>query len=594
MSVQKYRRSAGPVKVISTGSELRLFVPEENSRDPTNIHSGRLRTSPWFVGDPMNYSVGSFKSDLVGGISVAALSIPIAVAFAEIAGMPPESGIYTAVFALVAYFILGSSNHVIMGTDFPTITLFAAVVIAAFGSGHRAAPQLMMMVTVMAGIWMFIAGMLKLGFIASFLSKPILLGYLNGVSILLIVSQLDKLTGIPLQQESLFPRIAEVLAKAQIVNWPTLLLGVGSIVFLLSFPRLSHRFPAAIVLFVISVVAAKLFDFGSMGIAFMPAIQNTYPNFILPDLRLFVDHFSEILFASAAVMFVSYASAIPVVRGLSKDVTGFDPNREFFALGLAHVLIGFFGGYPVSADDSRTAVNVGVGGKTRVVNLVAAFVILLTVFVVPGILTALPLATMGAVIAAAGIGMFERGAGLRLLRIEKSEFLVFAVCVAGVLLLGVYQGILFAIILAILQLIKRSSKPNECELVYDQETGSASERTEGVLPSDEVLLYRFGSALLFYNVEYFKERVTRLADSKAGLRLVVIDAAPINMIDLTAAQVLGSLIKDLTDAGVRLAFAAANESFQSTVARELESNHLNSKIFYPSIRSALFDSEALQ
>src|SRR5262249_40143788 len=148
---------------------------------------------------------------------------------------------------------------------------------------------------------------------------------------------------------------------------------------------------------------------------------------------LFIDHFGQILFASAAVMFVSYTSAIPVVRGFSKDIKGFDPNREFYALGLAHVLIGFFGGYPVSGDDSRTAVNIAVGGKTKFVNIIAAFLILLTVFLLPGVLTALPLVTISAIIASAGITMFERGAGIWLWRVDRKAFWVFLVCVVGVL-----------------------------------------------------------------------------------------------------------------------------------------------------------------
>ena len=540
----------------------------------------------------MKYNFRFLTGDIVSGISVAALSIPVSVAFAGIAGMPPESGIYTAVLALVAYFVLGSSSHAIIGTDFPTVTLFAAVVIASFGSGHGSAPELMMMVTVMAGVWMLVAGVLKLGFIASFLSKPVLLGYLNGISIMLIVSQLDKLTGISLENDSIFLRIYELITKLALINWPTLLLGIASILFLLLFPRVLPRVPSAILLFIVSMIAAMLFDLGSLGISFMPAIQNPYPNFILPDPRLFVDHFSDIFFASIAVMFVAYFSAIPLVRGVSMDPRTFDPNREFYALGLAHVLIGFFGGYPVSGDDSRTAVNIGVGGKTKLVNLIAALVILSIVFLVPNILTALPLVTIAALITAAGIGMFERGAGLKLYRSEKQEFWVFAVCVAGVAIFGVYQGILFAIILAILQLIMRSSRPSESELVYDPETGSVIEVAQSYKPpDDDVLIYRFGSALLFYNADHFVGRVWKLTESKANLRLIVIDASPINMIDLTAVDVFVDLIADVSERGISIVFSEANESVKTAISRGLETNNLNSQIFYSSVRSALAANE---
>ena len=540
------------------------------------------------------YSPSLFKSDLFGGISVAALSIPIAIAYAEIAHMPPESGLYTAVFALIAYFLLGSSSQAIIGTDFATVTLFAAVVVASFGTDHGSAVQFMMLITVMTGVWMFAAGLLKLGLIANFLSKPVLLGYLNGVSIMLIVSQLDKLTGISLRQDALVRRILEVVDKAGLINWPTFLLGISSIIFLQIFARVFARVPAAIVLFVLTIVAAEVFDLGSLGIAFMPKIQSPYPNFILPDLKLLGSHFGDIFFASAAVMFVSYTSAIPVVRGFSKDLKGFDPNKEFYALGLAHVLIGFFGGYPVSGDDSRTAVNIAVGGKTKFVNIIAAFLILLTVFLIPGILTSLPLVTIAAIIASAGISMFERGAGIALFRQDKKEFFVFAVCVIGVLALGVYQGILFAIILAFFQLIKKSSTPLEVELIYDKESFSVTGHTADstVTPEDHVLIYRFGSALLFYNVDYFIERLTHRLASKTDLKLVVIDASPINHIDLTALAALKDLIKDLSDDGVAVAFAGANQSFNEALTRELDRSGLNSNVFYHDI-PAVFASETV-
>ena len=538
-----------------------------------------------------NYSAGLFKSDLFGGLSVAALSIPIGVAYAAIAGLPPESGVYTAVLALVAYFLLGSSSQVIIGTDFATVTLFAATVVAALGNEHGSAPQFMMLVTVITGILMFVAGLLKLGFIANLLSKPILLGYLNGVSIMLIDSQLESLTGLHMEQTRLLPRVYELFENAGLLHWPTVLLGIVSILFLVFFKRISVRVPAPLVLLTVTVIAAKVFSFGSFGVAFMPEIQNLYPNFMVPDLNLLIRHFPDIVFASAAVTFVAYSSEIPVVHAFSKERKGFDPNKEFFALGLAHVMIGFFGGYPVSGDDSRTAVNVAVGGKTKVVNIIAAVSILLVVFLVPGILTALPLVTIAAIIASAGIMMFERGAGLRLFRTDKNEFLVFAVCVVGVLTLGVYQGILFAIILAVVQLIKRTSKPHELEMVYDEETRSAIPVDAHSGPPDQqVLIYSFRSALLFYNADYFVERISVLCETKKHLRLVVIDAAPINMIDLTALHILRDLVKRLNDDGVTVAFVGANATFKSAVVAEFDGENLKSDIFYPSMHSVFTSS----
>jgi MFS superfamily sulfate permease-like transporter len=321
----------------------------------------------------------------------------------------------------------------------------------------------------------------------------------------------------------------------------------------------------------------------------MRKIENPYPSFTVPDLNLFVNQFPDILIAAAAIMFVSFSGEIPVVQAFSKDKRGFDPNKEFYALGAADVLIGFFKGYPVSGADSRTAANVAVGGKTKLVNLVAAFLMIMVVVLIPGVFATIPLVTFGAIIVFAGIGMFSRGAGLGLFRSDKREFLVFAVCALGVLTLGVYQGILFALVLSFLQLIKRSSKPEEYELVYDKETMSGAEYVadSGLVPDPKVLIYRFNSALLFYNVNYFAGALLSRADAKPDLELIVIDARPINIIDLTAVLEVGTLIRDLNASGVRVVFAGANASFRSSVIEELQKHGADTDIFYPSIHSAL-------
>jgi len=534
-----------------------------------------------------NYNKDLLRSDILGGISVAALSVPVCVAYAEIAGLPPESGLYTAIIAMIAYFILGSSKQVILGPDSATVTLFATTVLTLSSSVPGSAPQFMMMVAVTTGILMFVAGFLKLGFISNFLSKPILLGYLNGISIVLIVSQLGKVTGIDMEQTGLFRRIFEVFEKADLINLPTFLLAIASIVFLYVVKKISAKIPSQLLLLVITAIAARTFDFGSLGISFMRQIQNPYPSFLVPDLNLFILYFPDIVIASAAVMFVSFSSEIPVVQAFSKDKRGFDPNKEFYALGLADVVIGFFKGYPVSGADSRTAVNVAVGGKTKVVSLVAAFLILMVVLLIPGVFAAIPLVTFGAIIVFAAIGMFERGAGLNIFRSDKKEFLVFAVCILGVLIFGVYQGILFALVLSFLELIKRSSKPEESEMVYDKETNSVTEHFAGSGPAldDEILIYRFNSALVFYNSGYFVEMISKRAESRNSLRLIVIDAEPINMIDLTALSLIGALVKEFNDSNVSVVFAGANESFKSSVIGELERNNLKTDIFYSGIHS---------
>jgi high affinity sulfate transporter 1 len=532
-----------------------------------------------------NYNIGFLRSDFIGGVSVAALSIPVGIAYSEIAGLPPESGLYTAIIALLAYFILGSSKQVIIGPDSATVTLFATTIIALSAGAGSSAPQFIMMVTVLTGILMFAAGFLKLGFISNFLSKPILIGYLNGISIVLIISQLGKLTGINLVSTGIFLKILEVFQKITLVNLPTFLLGIISILFLYFVKKISIKIPSQLILLILTAILAELFNFKSYGIQFMQQIKNPYPSLILPDFNLFIQHYTEIFIASAAVLFVSFSGEIPVVQAFSKDKKGFDANKEFFALGLADLLIGFFRGYPISGADSRTAVNVATGGKTKVVNLVAALIMLLIILLIPGVFARIPLVTFGAIIIFAAIGMFKRGAGLRIYSNDKKEFLVFLACILGVLLLGVYQGILLALVLSFIQLISKTSKPEEVEMAFNKETHATSENLSdpGNVIDNEVLIYRFNSALLFFNSNYFRVMLEKRAAMKPGLKLIVIDAKPINIIDLTALSVLSEMIKDFNTQNVTVVFSGAKESFMASVSKRLKKDKLATDIFYPGI-----------
>jgi high affinity sulfate transporter 1 len=533
------------------------------------------------------YNLGFLGNDIMGGISVAALSIPVGVAYSEIAGLPAESGLYTAIIALLAYFILGSSKQVIIGPDSATVTLFATTVIAISAGNNSLTPQFIMMVTALTGILMFLAGFLKLGFISNFLSKPILIGYLNGVSIVLIVSQLGKLTGIQLEQTGLFKKIFEIFQNLDLLHWPTFILGIVSILFLYLVKKISVKIPSQLLLLIITAIIAGLLDFKSLGILFLQEIKNPYPSIILPDFKLFFEHFPDILVASAAVLFVSFSGEIPVVQAFSKDKKGFNPNKEFFALGLADLLIGFFKGFPISGADSRTAVNVAVGGKTKVVNLVAAAIMLLVILLVPGVFARIPLVTFGSIIVFAALGMFKRGAGLDILHSDRKEFFVFVVCILGVLLMGVYQGILIALILSFIQLISKTSKPQEFEMIFDTEKGSASPYTadSAHLLRSNVLIYRFDSALLFFNSNYFSVQLAKRAASKPDLRIIVIDAKPINLIDLTALEVLSDSIKGFNENNITVVFSGANNAFQSSVIKRLNHDNIPSDIFYSGINS---------
>jgi high affinity sulfate transporter 1 len=533
------------------------------------------------------YNFNFFRHDLIGGISVAALSLPIGVAYAELANLPPESGIYTAIFAFVCYFFLGSSKELIIGPDSATTTLFATVVLSVAAGNSSLNLQMAVLITITTGVLMFAAGFLKLGFIANFLSKPILLGYLNGISLILIIYQLGKFTGVKLEHGSSFIAVWELINKANLIHLPTLIMGILSLAIIRLLKSISIKIPSQLVLLIIAVLAVRIFKLDSFGIRLTDEIKNIYPVFVLPDLNVFINKFSDILVAAVSVLFVSYSSAIPVARSFTKDKHALKPNREFFALGFADIVIGFFRGFPVSGADSRTAVNVAVGGKTKMVNIIAAGIMVAVIIFLSKEFAAIPSVVFGAIIVNAAIGMFNLKDLFGLRKFSKKEYRVALICMVGVLLMGVYQGILVALVLSIIQGIMRTSKPIEYELVYESANETAVEINDDNkdLLLNDILIYRYNSALVFFNSDNFRESILERASSKSELKAIIVDARPINYIDFTALQSVIEIIKEFNSQNIKVVFAGMKEQYRVMLSEKLKENKMDDNIFYPNVRS---------
>lgn len=533
------------------------------------------------------YNFSLFKGDLIGGISVAAISLPIGVALAEIIKLPPESGIYTAIFALICYFVLGSSKKVIIGPDSATATLLATAIISIAAGNSAINMQLVVLITITTGLLMFLCGLLRLGFIANFLSKPILVGYMNGISVCLIISQLANFTGVDLKTGNSFMGVWELITKIELINLPTVVLGMISLIVLWGLNKISIKIPAQLLLLIISVVCVVIFNLDSFGIGLTQEIKNAYPDFVLPNFNVYFNHLSEILIASAAIVFVSYTGEIPVGRTYSKEKNSFNPNREFFALGLADIVIGLFRGFPISGADSRTAVNNAVGGKTKMVNLIAAFVMVLVIIFLSKQFSLVPSVVFAAIIVYAAFGLFQIKDLVNIRKFSKKEYRVAMICMIGVIFMGVYQGFLLAFVLTIIQLLRRLSKPPENELVYDKEHEYTLELDEGNnrLEIDDILIYRFNSALLFLNIDYFSEKIQERTLNKPNVKTIIIDARTINYIDVTALGSLADIIKEFNDNKIKVVFAGLKERYHAVLSEKLKNRNTDNVEYFLNIRS---------
>ena len=348
-----------------------------------------------------------FKSNLLSGISVAALSMPVGIAYAEMVGLPPQAGVYTVIFGLICYAILGSSKELIMGPDSAIVTLLASSVIALSGEGNPMNVQFVVLITITTGILFFVAGYLKLGFIANFLSRPILIGFLNGTAAILIISQLQKFTGVKIEDGNSIVGLFEFFSNISTIHSPTLITGIAALIAMRVINKFSFKIPSQFILIIISIVCTVLFSLEQFGIKVSPEITSPVPSITIPDLTLIKGNFSEILFCSMAILFIAYTNQILTARSFSRDKNEVDPNREFYAVGLASVVCGIFNGYPVCGSGSRTAVNIQTGSTSKLSGLLAAAFMLFVLLFFSKQFSFIPAAVIAAIIMDTAVSLFN-------------------------------------------------------------------------------------------------------------------------------------------------------------------------------------------
>ena len=500
--------------------------------------------------------------DLLAGVSVAAVAVPVGIAYADLAGAPPIVGIYSAIFPLLAYALFGSSRQLIIGPDAATCILVAATVAShAHGDAQRYA-ALLSALSLLTGVLYLFARAGRLGFIADFLSQPILIGYLNGIALIVVVGQLSKLLGYPSASREFIDQLQEFAAHWGSGLTATAWLGLSMVAGLLLLKRLAPALPAPLIGVVAGIVAVVVLDLRSRGVAVTGTLPSGLPQPRLPSVGL--GDYRALLHDAAALMVVSFASGMLTAKSFAeRNRYSVDANQELAAFGIANVVSGLVQGFAVTGADSRTAVNNAAGGKTQLVGIVAALVMVAVLLFLRGPLALVPTAALGAVVLVSALGMLDAAGLARLARMSWREGLLSVVTTLGVLVLGVIHGVGLAIALSLGWLLVKASRPNTAVLgrvpgvegfhsTADQPDG----RTEPGL-----MIFRFESGLLFFNTAYFRARLAEaLAASPTPVSWVVLDASPINWVDATALQSLAELQQEFAARGVTLGFAGVRHS----------------------------------
>lgn len=569
-----------------TGRERRTIAGIRAHRaDPelaaaANLEPGRIRPETesagiwsWLpgVGVARNYQREWFRHDISAGIVLTAMLVPVGMAYAQAAGLPAILGLYATIVPLLAYAVFGPSRIMVLGPDSSLAPMIAVLILPLAGGSTERAIALAGMLALMSGVICVLFGLAKLGFITDLLSKPIHYGYLHGIALTVIVSQVPKLFGFSIEADAMLLRIQQIFWAIVLgrTNVATLALGLGTLATILVLKRWK-RIPGILVAVIAASIAVTLLGLAeSSGVKVIGPLPQGIPAFRVPMIHQ--SDFVPLLTGAIAIVVVSFADTSVLSRAYAiKTRTYVDPNREMVGLGMANVAAGFFQGFPISSSASRTPVAEAAGARTQLTGVVGALCIVVLLLVAPGLTRDLPETALAAVMIAAAFSLVDWQGMAQLYRRQRWEFWLSIICFAGVALIGPIPGILLAIGLAILEFLWEGWRPHHA--VLGRVDGARGYHDVIRYPHARLvpglLLFRWDAPLFFANAGLFRSRVLdTIAESPTPVRWVNLSAAAVSNIDTTAADVLDDLDNELQDAGIQLSFSAMKGKAQDRLQR---------------------------
>ncbi|HEY6652596.1 MAG TPA: SulP family inorganic anion transporter [Solirubrobacterales bacterium] len=515
-----------------------------------------------------NYQRDWVRGDVVAGLTVWAVLVPSALAYATIAGVPPVVGLYAAPAALVLYAALGSSRQLITGPSAAAAALSAAVVGNAVAGNGGQFVATTAALAICVGLAALIAGLLRLGFVASFISEPVLKGFIVGLSLTIIAGQVPRLFGVESGSGDFFERVWDFLINLNETDGLTLAVGVGSLAVLFGLPRVAPAIPGPLAAVVLGIGAVELFDLGGHGVAIVGSIKAGLPSLALPDVSL--DRFGGLVAAALGVMLVGFAESLGTAKTYAqREQRQIDPNRELIGLGAANLGAGISGGFAVNGSLSKTAVNSTAGGRTQLAGLIVAGLTMLTLLFLTGYFESLPLATLAAIVIAALIDLIDLSALRDFYRVYSSrlgraygfaaraDFIAAIAAMLGVMIFGTLAGLFVGVLISLLLLLYRASRPPVAELGRVPGISghfSDLDRHPDNQPVAGIAVLRIEGGLFFANAAPIAAEI-RSAARRDDVHAVVIDAETMPFIDVTAVQVLDRVARELRADGVRLVLA---------------------------------------
>ena len=537
------------------------------------------------------YELSWLPRDIVAGLVLATMLVPVGIAYAVASGVSGIYGLYATIIPLLAYALFGPSRILVLGPDSALVAVILAVILQQSGGDPLRAIALAGMMAIVSGLVSIAAGLARLGFITELLSKPIRYGYMNGIALTVLISQLPTLFGFSIESSGPLGNLWAIVTALLdgMANWTTFTVGAGTLAVILLLKGYK-RVPGILIAVIGATVAVGVLDLGaSADVSILGSLPQGLPAFAIPLIT--TADIVPVLIGGCAVALISFADTSVLSRVYAARTHSYvDPNQEMVGLGVANLAAGFFQGFPISSSSSRTPVAEAAGARTQLTGVVGALAVALLLVVAPDLLRNLPTSALAGVVIASALGLFEFADLRRIYRIQRWEFWLSVVCTVGVAVLGAIPGIGLAIVIAVIEFLWDGWRPYSAVLgraegmkgYHDITRYPDARRIPGLV------LFRWDAPLFFANAELFHNRVLdAVATSPTPVHWLVVAAEPVTSVDVTSADMLDELDQTLHAAGIELCFAEMKDPVKDKLKRFGLFARLGDEFFFPTIGEAV-------
>ena len=537
----------------------------------------------------LSYRQEWLRGDVLAGLTVAAYLIPQCMAYGELAGVEPVAGLWAILPPMVIYAVFGSSPQLSIGPESSTAVMTAVAIAPLAAARTDTYISLAALLAIIMGLVCIVGYIARLGFLADLLSKPILVGYMAGIALIMIGGQLGKIGKIEIDSNVFFGQVSEFLSKLQLAHSPTLILSILVLVFLFAFQRRFPNLPIPLIAVLLSTVAVAIFNLDDRGVAVVGEIPAGLPHFVIPSVS--IEDLGSLVASAVGISIVGYSDNVLSARVFAnRNNYKIDANQELLALGVANLSNGLMQGFPISSSGSRTVIGDSVGSKSQLFSLVAMVAVIFVLLFLRPVLALFPNAALGAIVIYAATKLIEVPEFIRLYQFRRSEFILAVVTTIAVLITDILVGVGIAVSLSVIELFSRVARPHDAVLGRVPNLAGLHDIDdwEGAKTIPGLVIYRYDAPLCFANAENFKQRAIEAIEAEVNpVEWFVLNMEANVEIDITAIDILFELREELAAKNITFAMARVKQDLYLELERAAFLKHISAEHLYPTLPTAI-------